>query len=96
MVAVDDALQGQIVGFALWDVPVPSPRCAPHQPQEPEPERAAHAHAGLDQSALAEMRRILAEDARAHFGDEMKGNVWRRCTSRGLSVKPQSKLMRPA
>ncbi|EAW17180.1 GNAT family N-acetyltransferase [Aspergillus fischeri NRRL 181] len=76
MVAVDDALQGQIVGFALWDVPVPSPRCAPHQPHEPEPEPAAHAHAGLDQSALAEMRRILAEDARAHFGAGMKKNVW--------------------
>ncbi|GFF38514.1 hypothetical protein IFM58399_05260 [Aspergillus lentulus] len=82
MVAVDDALHGQIVGFALWDVPIPVPvpagagRCEPRQPQEPEPEPAAHAHAGLDQSALAEMRRILAEDARAHFGDEMKRNVW--------------------
>ncbi|PKX91443.1 GNAT family N-acetyltransferase [Aspergillus novofumigatus IBT 16806] len=78
MVAIDDALQGQIVGFALWDVPVPADAggCAPRQPQEQEPEPAAQAHAGLDQSALAEMRRILAEDARAHFGDEMKRTVW--------------------
>ncbi|KAF4224727.1 hypothetical protein CNMCM8980_005498 [Aspergillus fumigatiaffinis] len=89
MVAVDDALQGQIVGFALWDVPVPSPRCAPHQPQEPEPEPAAHAHAGLDQSALAEMRRILAEDARAHFGDEMKRNVWRSVDLDYIAVDPR-------
>ncbi|GFF52936.1 hypothetical protein IFM51744_07975 [Aspergillus udagawae] len=80
MVAVDDALHGQIVGFALWDVPVPAGAggCEPRQPPkpEPEPEPAAHAPAGLDQSALTEMRRILADDARAHFGDEMKRNVW--------------------
>jgi hypothetical protein len=33
------------------------------------------------------MRRILADDARAHFGDEMKRNVWRMCTSRGLNCE---------
>jgi hypothetical protein len=81
IVAVDSALDGQIVGFALWDVPSQTGGCET-QTQEPEPEPAAHA--GLDQSALAEMRHILAEDARAHFGDEMKRNVWRMYTSRIL------------
>jgi hypothetical protein len=33
------------------------------------------------------MRRILADDARAHFGDEMKRNVWRMCTSRDFSCE---------
>jgi hypothetical protein len=33
------------------------------------------------------MRRILADDARAHFGDEMKRSVWRMCTSRGLNCE---------
>lgn len=61
IVAVDSALDEQIVGFALWDVPSPTGGCEKRQSQDPEPA----AHAGLDQSALAEMRRILAEDARA-------------------------------
>lgn len=86
MGAVDSALDGQIVGFALWDVPAPAGGCEKRQFQDPEPA----AHAGLDQSALAEIRRILAEDARAYFGDGMKRNVWRMCTSSRLAAKLQT------
>ncbi|KAH0499514.1 hypothetical protein TgHK011_006706 [Trichoderma gracile] len=73
MVAIDTALNDQIVGFALWDLPVGE--------GETEPEMITPTEADLpagvtDLNAYAQLQRILKEDHQATFGDRGLKDVW--------------------
>ncbi|PNY29872.1 Uncharacterized protein TCAP_00212 [Tolypocladium capitatum] len=73
MVVADDALEGAIVGFSVWEAPVrgqeeEQDEEAPHPPEQPCP--------ALDHVALAEMRGIVAADARRRFGERDTKDVW--------------------
>lgn len=71
IVAVDTALDNQIVGFAFWDLPVESdePQVTPADPELP---------AGVtDFKVYAELQSILKEDHKATFGDRELKDVWR-------------------
>ncbi|KID85033.1 Acyl-CoA N-acyltransferase [Metarhizium guizhouense ARSEF 977] len=69
IVAVDDDLRGQIVGFALWEIPAPNASDSELLP-------SAVSSPGLDESAFEEMQRILVNHVRKHFGDEGTSNMW--------------------
>ncbi|PNP55417.1 hypothetical protein THARTR1_04247 [Trichoderma harzianum] len=78
VVAVDDSLNGQVVGFALWDVYMygqPQPEKAANQPpsaaqQLPPP--------SFDQEAYAELRAIVSADHQEMFGERGIKDVWRK------------------
>lgn len=70
VVAVDDDLGGQIVGFSLWEVPV---RAASDDEVLP----SAVYSPGLDQKAFDEMQKVLSGDIRRNFGDQGTNNMWR-------------------
>lgn len=72
VVAVDDSLNDQVVGFALWDVYRQSQ--AANQPpsaaqQLPPP--------SFDQEAYAELRAIVSADHQEMFGERGIKDVWR-------------------
>jgi hypothetical protein len=74
IVAIDTALNDQIVGFALWDLPVGE--------EETEAEMVTPAEAELpadvtDLKAYAQLQSILKEDHQATFGDRELKDVWR-------------------
>lgn len=71
MVAVDDDLNGEIVGFALWESPVNPEDPLETAPPYPEPP------ASLDQVAYAELRSVASADAIETFGDRGTRDVWR-------------------
>ncbi|RFU75883.1 hypothetical protein TARUN_6345 [Trichoderma arundinaceum] len=70
VVAVDDSLNDQVVGFGLWDVHSEE---AANQPQssaqEPPP-------ASFDQEAFAELRAIVSADHKEMFGERGLKDVW--------------------
>lgn len=75
VVAVDDSLNNQVVGFALWDVyGQPQLEKAANQPpsaaqQLPPP--------SFDQEAYAELRAIVSADHQEMFGERGIKDVWR-------------------
>lgn len=71
MVAVDDDLNGEIVGFALWESPVHPEDPLEAAPAYPEPPAA------LDQVAYAELRSVASADAKKTFGERGTRDVWR-------------------
>ncbi|POR38561.1 Uncharacterized protein TPAR_01259 [Tolypocladium paradoxum] len=70
MVVVDDALDGTIVGFSVWEAPVRGKEDEEemHLPEQP--------CAGLDRAALAEMQSIVAGDAKRRFGQRDTKDIW--------------------
>ncbi|KAL7788624.1 acyl-CoA N-acyltransferase [Trichoderma ceciliae] len=70
VVAVDDSLNDQVVGFGLWDV---YSEKAANQPQssvqEPPPP-------SFDQEAYAELRAIVSADHKEVFGERGIKDVW--------------------
>ncbi|KAH7276077.1 acyl-CoA N-acyltransferase [Fusarium solani] len=71
VVAVDEALSGKVVGFALWEKPV---RGEEHGQPEAAPIKPPCAT--LDHAAFDEMRRVLGEDHSKRFGEKGADNVW--------------------
>ncbi|KAG8408380.1 hypothetical protein J3459_017852 [Metarhizium acridum] len=69
MIAVDDDLRGQIVGFALWEVPSQNASDSELLP-------SAVSSPGLDERAFDEMQSLLSNHVRKHFGDEGTNNMW--------------------
>lgn len=72
IVAVDEALSGKVVGFALWEKPV---RGEEHGKPEAAPIKPPCAT--LDHAAFDEMKRVLGEDHAKRFGEKGSHNVWR-------------------
>ncbi|KND88961.1 hypothetical protein TOPH_06412 [Tolypocladium ophioglossoides CBS 100239] len=70
MVVVDEALEGAIVGFSVWEAPV---RGEEDEEETNLPEKPC---AALDHVALAEMRRLVVEDAKRRFGERESKDVW--------------------
>lgn len=70
MVAVDEDLGGEIVGFSLWEVPA---RGASDDEVLPSTVYSP----GLDQKAFDEMQKILAGDIHKNFGDQGTNDMWR-------------------
>lgn len=71
VVAVDDSLNDQVVGFALWDVYSEKASNQP-QPSAQEPPLC------LDQEAFAELRAIVSSDHQEMFGERGIKDVWRK------------------
>jgi hypothetical protein len=69
MVAVDD---DKIVGYAVWEIPVPSADEAENKGTILPP----LAQEGMDKAPFMELRRILEEDVREQFGDKGTVDVW--------------------
>lgn len=71
IVAIDTTLDGQIVGFAVWDQPIENgqPPTAPADPELPP--------GVTDMKIYEELKSILKEDHRASFGDGELKDVWR-------------------
>ncbi|KAM0451841.1 hypothetical protein ACHAO4_005798 [Trichoderma viride] len=69
-VAVDTALNDQIVGFAVWEQPVEDekPPIAPADPELPSDV--------TDMKLFEELKSILKEDHKASFGDRGLKDVW--------------------
>ncbi|KAL6859216.1 acyl-CoA N-acyltransferase [Trichoderma novae-zelandiae] len=74
IVAVDTALDGQIVGFALWDLPVGDEETG--QQQMVTPADAELPADVTDLKAYAELQTVLKEDLNATFGDRELKDVW--------------------
>jgi hypothetical protein len=70
IVAVDDELGGEIVGFSLWEVPARNASDGPVLP-------SAVSSPGLDQAAFDEMQAAVGDDIRKHFGESGTDNLWR-------------------
>ncbi|KAH6996036.1 acyl-CoA N-acyltransferase [Ilyonectria sp. MPI-CAGE-AT-0026] len=70
MVAVDGDLNGEIVGFALWESPVNPEDPLQTAPAYPEPPST------LDQAAYAELRSVASADAKETFGEQGTRDVW--------------------
>lgn len=75
MVAVDDASDGTIVGYAIWEVPVP-PSTEDGVGGEEEVRLPPLAQEGMDKAPFMELFRILAEDVREQFGEKGTADVW--------------------
>lgn len=71
MVAVDDASDGTIVGYAVWEVPV-----SPSAEKEEEVRLPPLAQEGMDKAPFMELIGILNEDVREQFGDKGTADVW--------------------
>lgn len=70
MAVVDDALDGTVVGFSVWEAPARGEdEEDTHPPEQP--------CAALDHAALAEMRDIVVGDAKRRFGERDTKDVWR-------------------
>lgn len=72
VVAVDDSLNDQVVGFALWDVYSEKASNQP-QPAAQEPPPPC-----FDQEAFAELRAIVSSDHQEMFGERGIKDVWRK------------------
>lgn len=72
VVAVDDSLNDQVVGFALWDVYSEKASNQP-QPTAQEPPPPC-----FDQEAFAELRAIVSSDHQEMFGERGIKDVWRK------------------
>lgn len=70
MVAVDEALGGRVVGYAMWFSPIPEGS------EEEEPPRPKVAFEGVDRDALLELRKIMEDDAHNSFGEKGSKDVW--------------------
>jgi hypothetical protein len=68
MVAIDESLNDQIVGYAVWFVPVEEEDDSP-----PPPRRS---FAGADQEAFAELRKVIEADEQESFGERGSRDVW--------------------
>lgn len=75
VVAVDDSLNDQVVGFALWDVYSEKASNQP-QPSAQEPPPPC-----FDQEAFAELRAIVSSDHQEMFGERGIKDVWRKLLS---------------
>lgn len=71
VVAVDDSLNDQVVGFALWDV-YSEKASNQLQPTAQEPPSC------FDQDAFAELRAIVSSDHQQMFGERGIKDVWRK------------------
>lgn len=71
VVAVDDSLDDQVVGFGLWDVYSEKAANQPSAAQEPPPP-------SFDQEAYAELRAIVSADHQEMFGERGIKDVWRK------------------
>ncbi|OTA04644.1 hypothetical protein A9Z42_0052540 [Trichoderma parareesei] len=74
IVAVDTDLNDQVVGFALWDLPVGEEATEPEMVTPAEAELPADV---TDLKAYAQLQSILKEDHQATFGDRGLKDVWR-------------------
>lgn len=70
-VAVDTALNNQIVGYAVWEQPVDDEK-PPTAPADPELPLDV-----TDMKVFEELKSILKEDHKASFGDRELKDVWR-------------------
>ncbi|KAM0246877.1 hypothetical protein ACHAQJ_010058 [Trichoderma viride] len=70
VVAVDDSLNDQVVGFGLWDVHSEKALNQP-QPSAQEPPPPS-----FDQEAFAELRAIVSADHQEMFGERGIKDVW--------------------
>ncbi|RSL56240.1 hypothetical protein CEP54_008939 [Fusarium duplospermum] len=70
IVAVDEALSGKVVGFALWEKPVRGDN------GQPEPAPIKPPCATLDHAAFNEMKRVLGQDHAKRFGGNGADNIW--------------------
>ncbi|KAL7895096.1 acyl-CoA N-acyltransferase [Trichoderma sp. SZMC 28014] len=70
ILAVDTALNDQIVGFAVWERPIDDekPPTAPADPELPSDV--------TDMKVFEELKSILKEDHQASFGDRELKDVW--------------------
>ncbi|EED12180.1 conserved hypothetical protein [Talaromyces stipitatus ATCC 10500] len=83
MVAVDDASDGKIVGYSIWEVPVAGGD--DKNDDDGEIILPPLAQEGSDRAPFMELRRILEDDVREQFGDEGTKGVW---TLDSLGVHP--------
>lgn len=72
IVAVDEALSGKVVGFALWEKPARG-----DQGGEPEAAPVKPPCATLDHAAFDEMKKVLGRDHAMRFGERGADTVWR-------------------
>ena len=84
-VAIDGSSDA-VVGFSLWDVPGQDDNT---KPKEAEPSCTA-----LDREALAELRQVMGQNVRQHFGEAGTKNVWRE-SSEPESCESSCKLTDP-
>lgn len=70
-VVVDDALNGRIVGYSVWERPTGE------QDESNNREPPKIALDGVDERAFIELRRILNQDERESFGERGTRDVWR-------------------
>lgn len=75
MVAVDDASNCKIVGYAVWEVPVSS-SAEDKSGGEEEVRLPPLAQEGMDKAPFIELIRILQEDVREQFGEKGTADVW--------------------
>ncbi|KAL7942711.1 acyl-CoA N-acyltransferase [Trichoderma barbatum] len=73
VVAVDDSLNDQVVGFGLWDVYSYEPEKAANQPQSAAQQLPPPS---FDQEAYAELRAIVSADHQEMFGERGIKDVW--------------------
>lgn len=75
MVAVDDdASDGTIVGYAVWEVPVSS--STEDGSEGEEIKLPPLVQEGMDKAPFIELIRILQEDVREQFGEKGTADVW--------------------
>jgi hypothetical protein len=78
ILAVED--DKTIVGYSIWEVPVPDAEEEEEKDKEKEeeekPKPPPMAQQGVDIAALAELRRVLTEDVRESFGERGATDVW--------------------
>ncbi|KAH7322866.1 acyl-CoA N-acyltransferase [Stachybotrys elegans] len=68
VVVTDDELNGEIVGFAMWERPVSGSDAQPLPYIEPVP--------GFDEKAFEEMKEILGKDVLETFGPDGDDDLW--------------------
>ncbi|KAJ4317193.1 hypothetical protein N0V84_007497 [Fusarium piperis] len=73
VVAVDEALSGKVVGFALWEKPVRGDKDLKSEAAPVKPPCAT-----LDNAAFDEMKKVLGKDHDMRFGEDGADNMWRR------------------
>ena len=74
MVAVDDASDGKIVGYAVWEVPVSS---STEDGSEGEDIKLPPlVQEGMDRAPFIELISILQDDVREQFGEKGTADVW--------------------
>jgi hypothetical protein len=71
-VAVDDSLNDQVVGFALWDV------YSEKASNQPQPSTQEPPPPSFDKEAFAELRAIVSSDHQEMFGERGIKDVWRK------------------